>query len=518
MHDTPSTDRVDLREYLRPIWSYAWLIVLLVVVATAGTYYHYNKKPRIYTASTTLFVESSAQDAAFGVLGARDDRNTLNQSYLIRSRPVARRAAQILHVKAGPDAVLGAVSAAPVPGADFIEISTSWVNPRGAAMLADAYAQAFLDVQANQLRRKAHDARLEAQRQLEAIRRVSSDSEANSSTPAGELVVRIQRLKALEELPGASLRQVEPAVASGVPISPKPKQNAIFAFAISLALGILAAYALARFDRRIKDPTALERTYGVPVLADIPRASKREIGSVGTRIPESMTEGFRRLRANIELVAPDDGRTLIVTSAVPGEGKSTIVRNLAMAYHEAGSSVIVVEADLREPSLAQMMSVAPEPGLTDVIEHQEPLDLTIQSVVEWNDPRGGSNGNGNGAIPQHARPVEGCLDILTRGRKPRNIPAIFAQGAIDRVVRTLAARYDVVLVDSPPLGAVSDATPLLSSVDGVLLVTRLGVTTNDAARRLASVTARAHDARILGVVVNAVKERPLADYYAYSYR
>lgn len=519
MHKTTSTDRVDLRDYLRPLWSYGWLIIVLVVVATAGTYYYYDQKPRVYTASTTLFVESSGVDSAFGVLSPRDDRNILNQSYLIRSRPVAERAARLLKLRAGGDAVLGVVSASPVTGADFIELSTSWFTPRGAAMLADAYAQAYLDIQAKELRRKARAARVEAQRQLAELKRTGQpDSAAN---PTGELSVRIQRLKAIEELPGASLRQVEPAVASATPISPKPKQNALFAFAISLALGILAAYALARFDRRIKDPSILERTYGVPVLADIPRTSKRELESGGVSIPEPMTEGFRRLRANVELVAPEGGRTLIVTSAVPGEGKSTIVRNLALAYHEAGNSVVVVEADLREPSLARMMGVAAEPGLTDVIEHHEPLDLTIQSVVEW--PEQGSitqngNGNGNGLIPSRARPVAGCLDVLVRGQKPRNLPAIFAQGAIDEVVRTLACRYDIVLIDSPPLGAVSDATSLLSSVDGVLLVTRLGVTTEDAAKRLAAVTERASEARILGVVVNAVKERPMADYYAYAPR
>jgi Mrp family chromosome partitioning ATPase len=298
----------------------------------------------------------------------------------------------------------------------------------------------------------------------------------------------------------------------------------MFAFAIALALGVLAAYALARFDRRIKDPQTLERAYGVPVLADIPRASKRDLEVRNTQIPPPMTEGFRRLRANIELVAPGDGRTIIITSAVPGEGKSTMVRNLALAYHEAGASVVVIEADLREPSLAKMMGVLPEPGLTNVIEQEEPLELSIQSVVEWSDRDGNGNGNGNGNghpddrdgwIPDHARPVAGQLDVLVRGPKPRNLTAIFAQGGLDSVVRTLACRYDVVLIDSPPLGAVSDATPLLSSVDGVLLVTRLGVTTEDAARRLATVTARASDARILGVVVNAVKERPLADYYAY---
>ena len=518
MHETTSTDRVDLREYLRPLWTYGWLIIALVAIATVGTYYYYDQKPRVFTASTTLFVESSGMDAAFGVLGARDDRNTLNQSYLIRSRPVAERAARLLKLKAGADAVLGAVSASPVPGADFIEVSTSWFTPRGAAMLADAYAQAFLDTQANQIRQKARKARVEAERQLQEITSVSDPRQ--SSSPAGELVVRIQRLKALEELPGASLRQVEPAVASTVPVTPKPKQNALFALAIALALGVLAAYALTRFDRRIKDPTALERTYGVPVLADIPRVSKRQLVCGSASIPEPMTEGFRRLRANVELVAPDGGRTIIVTSAVPGEGKSTVVRNLALAYHEAGASVIVVEADFREPSLARMMQVAAEPGMTDVIEHHQPLDLVIQSVVEWADhgseQNGNGNGNGNGSIPVHARPVAGSLDIITRGSKPRNVPAIFAQGAIDSVVRTLAVRYDVVLIDSPPLGAVSDATPLLSSVDGVLLVTRLGVTTDDAAKRLTQVTARAQNARILGTVVNAVKESPMADYYAYA--
>jgi Mrp family chromosome partitioning ATPase/capsular polysaccharide biosynthesis protein len=516
MHENAATDRIDLREYLRPLWSYSWLIIALVVVATAGTYYYYDQKPRTYGASTTLFVENSGADQAFGTMGNQQDRNLMNQVFLLKSRRVAKRAAEILKVKADPGALLAVVNATPVENADFIRLNSTWSDPRGAARIADAYAQAFMDVQSGDLAKKAHKARIEAERQLAQIQKNSAQPGSNAES---ELTVKIQNLKQVEQLPGAGLSQTDPAVASPAPLSPKPKQNAMFAFALALALGVLAAYALARFDRRIKDPQTLERAYGVPVLADIPRASKRDLDVRSTQIPAPMTEGFRRLRANIELVAPDDGRTIIVTSAVPGEGKSTMVRNLALAYHEAGASVVVIEADLREPSLAKMLGVMPEPGLTNVIEGQEPLELTIQSVVEWPEQDPSANGNGNGPeeqwIPDHARPVAGQLDVLVRGPKPRNLTAIFAQGAIDTVVRTLACRYDVVLIDSPPLGAVSDATPLLSSVDGVLLVTRLGVTTEDAARRLASVTARASDARILGVVVNAVKERPLADYYAY---
>ena len=244
MHENASTDRIDLREYLRPLWSYGWLIIALVVVATAGTYYYYNQKPRSYGASTTLFVQSSGADQAFGTTGQQQDRNLMNQVYLIKSRKVAKRAAKILKVKARPEALLGLVSASPVENADFLRVTTTWFDPRGAARLADAYAQAFMDVQSDQIRVKARKARLDAERQLAQVRKNAPPG----SNAESELTIRIQNLKAVEELPGAGLSQTDPAVASAAPLSPKPKQNAMFAFAIALW-----RIAVRRMTRRLVD-------------------------------------------------------------------------------------------------------------------------------------------------------------------------------------------------------------------------------------------------------------------------
>ena len=146
-------------------------------------------------------------------------------------------------------------------------------------------------------------------------------------------------------------RQVSPAVTPSQPASPKPVRDAIFAFVLGLALAIAVAFGLARFDRRIKEPEDLARHYGLPLLGALPHSSDPapRRGSIVGLGPE-FQEAFGFLRTNIQLLSLDaPPRSIVVASALPGEGKSTVVRSLAIGFAEAGKRVAVVEADLRRP-------------------------------------------------------------------------------------------------------------------------------------------------------------------------
>jgi Mrp family chromosome partitioning ATPase len=218
-------------------------------------------------------------------------------------------------------------------------------------------------------------------------------------------------------------------------------------------------------------------------------------------------------------------RTLLVTSAVPEEGKSTVVRNLGLSYAEAGARVAVIEADLRRPSLSKTLGTDPGPGLADVLMGVRPLDSVVQTVhahtpapivhgadgvtVEEKSVRvTGASANGNGSHGD----LEG-LHLIASGPRPADPPAMFAAPALQSLLERVSADYDMVIIDSPPLLAVSDAIPLLSLVDGTILVCRVGISTVDAAERVLSLIERVPGMRTLGLVVNDV-ESGFGDRYA----
>jgi Mrp family chromosome partitioning ATPase len=253
------------------------------------------------------------------------------------------------------------------------------------------------------------------------------------------------------------------------------------------------------------------------MLASIPHGDPAPTDRDGrVLISDRHREAFRTLRTNLDLQSLDRPvRTILVASALPTEGKSSVVRNLALAYREAGLRVAVIEADLRQPSLPKMFRVRRDPGLTNVLSQQTTSSEALQTVAA---------GEAEGTLEERA-PADGSSDgfaraqlvVMTSGPNPANPPAVLGATRAHEVLREVAGDHDIVLVDSPPLLAVSDAIPLLSVVDGTLMVARLGLTKRDAARRVMELIHRVPDARVLGVVANDVPQgRAPYAYYDYS--
>ena len=223
-------------------------------------------------------------------------------------------------------------------------------------------------------------------------------------------------------------------------------------------------------------------------MADRERANGSN-GLVAARSPQSQAaEAYRTLRTNIQFSSLDrDLRTLLVTSAGPSEGKSTILANLAISMAESGRRVIAADGDLRRPGLHQLFGLDDAPGLTTMIldrDAEPPLQAT--------------------AVPQ--------LRLLASGPLPPNPAELLASDRMAAVIARLAEQADLVLFDSPPVAAVSDALVLAARVDGVLLVVDAGRTRRDMARQAKEQLERV-GARLLGVVLNNVKpERGLYEY------
>jgi non-specific protein-tyrosine kinase len=297
----------------------------------------------------------------------------------------------------------------------------------------------------------------------------------------------------------------------------------LFALLLSLVGAIALAYGLERFNRRLTNPEEVEGAYNAPLLAVLPHVdTPAEILDGSSTLSGEFREPFRVLRTNVELASVDaPPRTIVVSSATPGEGKSTVVRNLALAFHESGKSVAVVDLDLRHPALAALFGMPNGRGMTEVLRREAKLEdvmleigTGIAAFDEFIETNGGPR---NGVNGHHGAPDAG-LSLLLGGAPPANPPAVLASQRVAEVLDELRGRYDIVLIDSAPLLAVSDTVPLLRYADAALFVGRLGVTTRDRAKRLTEFLARVPDVTVLGVIANDLSRLEAGAYgYAYGY-
>jgi Mrp family chromosome partitioning ATPase/capsular polysaccharide biosynthesis protein len=515
MQPTHDAEGVDPREFVRPIWTRKWLILIIVIVATALAYVHSERKPDQFTSSTRLFIQASEIADPLGTQPTQqDDRGTENQATLLQSRSVAAEVAKRLRFTGDPGELLGAIKVTPEQGADFVEITATRSTPEGAARLANAFAQAFIDLRAATQRERIGKARQIAARELAQLPRTDATRSARET-----LRSQIRRYDVIAGVPSGSTEQVDRALPSSVRSAPKPRRDAMFAFALSLAFAILAAYGLERLDRRLKRVGQVSPAYHAPLLAALPHASRSELKG-GLTLAEPFREVVRGLRTNLQLATLDAPiRTLLVTSAGASEGKSTLVRNLALAYHEAGLRVAIIECDLRRPTLAGLMRVDREPGLTqvllDVCSLADAVQVahvdasTRQAVGVAVATRAATNGRG-GAL--------GSLSVLTGGGQLPNPPTVLGAQRMKTLLETAREHNDIVIIDSPPLLGVADTLPLLALVDGTLIVARLGQAKRAAARRSREIIDRIPGANVLGVVANDVPKAELGgDGYGYGY-
>jgi capsular exopolysaccharide synthesis family protein len=488
MADSPELSPLD---YLRPVWRFKWIVLVVVLVAAAATYEYYDHKPKIYAASTQLFVGASTLDTVLGEVSSQDPRSLADDAALVTTPQVAARVNSDLKLHLDPAGLLGDITVTPASSSDFLTLTVESENPQFAAELVNGFARAYVEVSQQNANTAVANAVAHIQSELASLTGPTSAARRLALT---NLLTEVQGASVLA--PGAGT-QYNPAVAPTVPVSPKPKRNAIFAAALALLLGVIASYAFDRSDNRLRGLADFEGLLGSPVLASIPRVRRTdppEGDPTGTS-PE-LREPYRTLRVNLDLIRLREGlRVLMVTSAVPEEGKTTVVRNLAFAYYEAGLRVAIVDADMRRPTLAALFDVPNGPGLSGILASGADVSSALVAV-------GGTDGT-----PQ--------FDLLPAGPLPDNPTALLRPDAFRSVRHQLLADHDIVIVDSPPVLAVSDAVVMAGEVDGILVVVRSGLSTDSTVKRLRHTFRQMPEAKLIGAVANAVEDDVAGSAYGY---
>jgi capsular exopolysaccharide synthesis family protein len=463
----------DLRRYARGLRQRKWTIVAVVVlaVATAVTI-SVLQTPR-YVARAEVVLEPRSGDALFNssTPPQTDPQVSVDtEIQVIKSPPV--QAAVVARI--GPASKVGASR---VGQTLVISVQGSATGAHRAADVANAYAAAYLDLsksqEANSLlaaARQLQDQITTLQTQIDQLdtEAATASSSQKSDLAAGRAPLLSQRdafLQRLSELRvDASLASggahlVALATTPGSPVQPAPVRNTILALFAGLLFGIGAACFLEYLDDRIRTEEDLERMTTLPVLAGIPSFPHQRKDHLpelaldqGRGTPAA--EAFRTLRTAIQLLGIAKPLTVIqFTSPTPGDGKTTTVANLATLVADAGHTVVIMDCDLRRPLLDQVFGVANRAGLTSVLSQQVALADATQTVPRY----------------------EG-LSILTSGATAPNPSELLSLTRTSEVIFQLQSRFDMVLLDSPPLLPVTDSVVLSEWVDAVVVVVTAGVT------------------------------------------
>lgn len=405
---------------------------------------------------------------------------------LVTTGQVASAVKSALGTSLSTSQLLKMVSTSLDQSSNIVDVSATDSDPAFAARVANAFASEYVATSKATNQQQVSSAEQSLTNQLAAL----PPTAANAATRAN-LQAALQKLIVLDAVQTGNATLVDTATVPTSPSSPNKKVNLIIAAVFGLALGVGLAFLLNLMDRRLKNVEDFEDVYGTRALATIPWLPRQ--GSVAA--DPAAGEQFLILRTALATVTPSrDTRIVLVTSAVSGEGKTTVAIGLARAAAASGQSVILVETDFKRPALRARLEMTDDStGLSTVLmTDRDPLTALRSPEPE---------------LPK--------LQVMTCGPRPPHSYALLRSGGMGDLLEMLAAEADVVILDAPPLLPVADAQALLDhpQLDAYVIVGRLNFTKRDEARQTSQVLEQRRHLRALGLVVNGVRELTGGDLY-----
>jgi succinoglycan biosynthesis transport protein ExoP len=464
-------------------------VVLCPLVTLAVALVYLERQPKQYTATAKLqFVSNSLPSQVAGVPGEQlvdPEGVKATNVQLVTTPPVAALVAKSLKLKIAPEELLEEVSASNPQNDYIVDITAIDTDPRLAAAIANSFAEQYVAYSESQ-----NVGQLVKGEQL--ITRKTEELPATDTVDRANLRSLYQKLLLLQSVQTGNAHVVSTASIPGSPSSPKKKSTAIIALVVGALLGIGIAFMLNLLDRRVRSWEEFEELYGVPALAAIPTLPRK---TQTARDLEFVLEPFRILNNSLSLLPHTHAiKTVIVTSAVAGEGKTSVALGLARAAAHSEQRVILVEADLRRPTLEQRLGRnRSTEGLTSALRDNEDPRQYLRSPIS---------------------DLEGFFSLLPSGPTALNATNLMNPARLTEIFEILASHGDLVVIDSAPLLPVADTRVLLDGidVDACLIVARAGVTTRDQARRARLIFER-RQMKAVGLVVNNLSE--VANGYEY---
>jgi capsular exopolysaccharide synthesis family protein len=488
---------------------WAALVSLCVLVVGAATYAIGVRLPKIYQSTATVLVAAadSGPDAAVSSSGLPPERVVSTYAELLKSRAVVEAAIATAGAQLTYDDASRQLDITPRRDAQLIQVTAHSTRPVEAAALANAVVQTAIDqgraAQADRLRaRRTRLASLVDEfaaevatqtRRVDDLRAQPADgSHAADLTHAqadlaralqsyGSATTSLDAANRAAVRTGETLSLLDAAVPAETPASPRIGINVLLASVVALVVGLGAAVLAEVLGGRLLPPQLAARRTGLRLLGTLSQVKLGEPISAEDLPGSDLAEAFRHLRSVLRPTFTDTGASLLVTSAGPGEGKTTVVGGLAVALALSGKRVVVVDANLHQPRLHQLFAVEAQVGLSTLLVGSGPLDA-------------------GGALI--ATGVDGVW-LLPRGPSEQRSVDLLASRRMRQLIKELSVLADVVLLDGPSL-AVSDALTLGGSVSGVMLVFDPARTRQRQARACIARLERSH-ALPVGLVLNRVR-------------
>ena len=505
-------DSETIRDYLALFWRWAWLIVLAGVLAGAASFVVSMRMDPVYQAKSTVLITDSSvtKSTDYSSLMA-SERLTRTYSEMMTSQTVLAEVSQLLGLNMPLTELAKMITVAPLRDTQLIELSVKSTDPEQAARIANTLVGVFTNqVQGIQSSRYTQSKTslqnqltdLERQIQLfneqldeaaDQAERERLDSKLSQYQQIySNLLMSFEQVRLAEAQSSSSIAQIEPASVPLMPVSPNVLRNTVLAVAVGMMLAAGGLVAREALDDTIKSPRDIQRLFNLPVLGVISRYTIPDAYLITDYQPRSpVSEAYRMLRTNIQCANIDQPvQTLLVTSAEPLEGKTTIAANLAVVNAQNGRDVTLIDCDLRRPTIHRRFRLPNQKGFST---------LFISTLDALDDIRQATS------IPH--------LSVLTTGPLPPNPAELIASRRMGEILKRIQARGDMIIIDTPPTLAVTDASILAPVMDGVVLVMTPGVTKRMAARQMVEQLSRV-GGKILGVVFNNFNENRAS----YNYR
>ncbi|WP_300681127.1 polysaccharide biosynthesis tyrosine autokinase [Nocardioides sp.] len=440
---------MDLREYAATLRKQWYVVALFTLLTTVAGLYYATSKPAVYQGTSQVFVSSSPGATIQDLVQGSNYTQNLVQSYAaLAAMPVVLDPVIAeLHLNTTSRALAKRVTASTTLNTVIINIAVTAPTAEGSAAISNAVANQLSTTIAGLNPSATHD---------EAVR----------------------------------LQVVSPASVPSGPIAPRKKLIVATFLLAGLALGVVVALLRQLLGTRLRNAEEISQVTSAAILGSIPRLATSGSAAVTAYSPRSIAaESYRRLQTNLQFLdvsAPV--RSLVVTSALGGEGKSMTSINLALAIAEKGQRVLLVDADMRKPSIAEYCHLEQAVGLTTVLIGKAALHEVVQP---WGHP---------------------TLEVLTSGSTPPNPSQLIDSIAMHQLLGDALDSYDVIIFDAPPLLPVSDGAVLARLTDGALVVAGCHqLRRHQLVEALA--TLETVGARCLGVVANRTRSRTTSSYY-----
>lgn len=459
----------DFTKFLKIITKFKLLIIfgtlfclLSAIVATIYSKPVYEAKAKLLVSPRQNIQTGYSVGSEAMSLASLSERMVKTYSEMLRSRSMAEKVIEKLNLYESPIGLSGRVEAKPVIDTQLIEVIIKDKSPKSARSIVNAYATIL----------------------AEEVRDIESSSRKSSGKDKGND-------------PLITIRVIEPAIEPDSPVSPKPAMNVVIALLLGFSVSVGFAFVIDFFDVTFKTSGELRDILNLPVLGQIPVTeidADQKIKVITQINPRSIpAEAYAALRTNIQFLNHNKQvRKMLITSANPKEGKSTIASNIAVSLAHAGNKVILVDCDLRRPSIDSMFGTDhTAKGLTNY----------LSGVVTLNEIMTTQEGSG--------------LKVITSGPIPPNPSELLNTEKMKDLIEKLEKACDYLIIDSPPILAVTDAAILSPGVDAVLMVVSSKSTSRNSALQARTTLGDVH-ANVVGVIFNNVDSKK-AGYNHYYY-